>query len=268
MNERVEGVPDLSIVIPAYNEALRLPAYLEEIGRFFQKRGQQDHVEIIVVDDGSHDGTNSVVERFRQRNAAVKLFRHTPNRGKGYAVRVGMRQARGRLCLFADSDGATPISEIAKLEERIAQGAEVAIGSRALPDPSCVLRVRLHRKFFGRIFHQLICRLGIRGLTDTQCGFKLFQAGVAKELFSLLQIDGYGFDVELLFVAQKRGYRVVEVAVNWADQPGSKVRVLHDGLRMLREVWRVRRNDRQGLYALRNDLLSVTKPVEKGSSIN
>lgn len=259
---------DLSIVIPAYNEALRLPAYLEEIEAYFQERGQQNQVEIIVVDDGSQDETSSVVERFHQRNPAIKLLRHVPNRGKGYAVRVGMLNATGKLRLLADADGATPISEVAKLEAGITQGAAIAIGSRALHDPSRVLRVRWYRKFFGRIFHLVIRCLGIRGLTDTQCGFKLFQAYVATDLFSVLQIDGYGFDVELLFVAQKRGYRITEVAVNWVHQPGSKVRVVQDGLRMIGEVWSVRRNYLQGLYAAQNVLLPATASAEKQSSIS
>jgi dolichyl-phosphate beta-glucosyltransferase len=126
----------------------------------------------------------------------------------------------------------------------------------------------MHRKFFGRIFHLLIRCLGIRGLTDTQCGFKLFRAGAAKALFSALEIDGYGFDVELLFVALKRDYRVVEVAVNWADQPGSRVRVFQDGLQMTREVWKVRRNYLRGLYAHRNNLLPVTKAVKREPSVS
>lgn len=252
--ERVEKTPYLSIVIPAYNEEQRLPSYLLEIEKYFRHRGSYKQIEIIVVDDGSHDGTSAVVESFQQQEFPVRLMRLPSNRGKGYTVRTGMLSAKGKLRLFTDADGATPISEFAKLEERILQGADLVIGSRALYDPTCVLRTRWHRKFFGRIFHLLVGTLGVRGLTDTQCGFKLFHHHVVKDLFSVLKIDGYGFDVELLFIAQRQGHRITEVAINWEDRPGSKVRVIQDGIRMICELWIVRRNYRRGSYPVRKTL--------------
>ena len=260
---RVAKAPYLSIVIPAYNEAQRLPAYLREIETYFCERNRQEQVEVVVVDDGSQDETSAVIERFRQKSFVIRVLRLPSNHGKGYAVRVGMLSARGELRLFTDADGATPIAELAKLEERIALGAEIAIGSRALNDPTCVLQVRRHRKFFGRIFHLLVRALGIRGLTDTQCGFKLFRHHTVNDLFSVLQIDGYGFDVELLFVAQRRGYRIAEVAINWADRPGSKVQVIKDGIRMISELWTVRRNYLGGLYTPQK----TPRPVNEVTSL-
>jgi len=244
----VDDVPYLSIVIPAYNEARRLPSYLLEIATYFRQQRRQDQIEIVVVDDGSQDETSTVVESFQQKDFPVRLIRLPVNHGKGYAVRTGMLSARGKLRLFVDADGATPISEFAKLEERITQGAEISVGSRALYDPACMLRARWHRKVLGRLFHRLVLCLGISGITDTQCGFKVFGAHAAKDLFSVLRLDGWGFDVELLFVAQQRGYHIAEVAINWTDQAGSKVQVLKDGFRMIREVLRVHKNYRRGLY--------------------
>jgi dolichyl-phosphate beta-glucosyltransferase len=158
------------------------------------------------------------------------------NRGKGYAVRVGMLNARGLFRIFADADGATPIGELCRLEGALQAGADVVLGSRALPDPTVRLKARLHRVAAGRVFAWLVVRLGLRGIADSQCGFKGFRGAVAEDLFRSLRTDGYGFDVELLLLARRRGYRITEVAVNWAEQPGSKVTVVWDGPRM---VWQV-----------------------------
>lgn len=237
-----------SVVIPAYNEEKRLPAYLREITAYFDCKGER--YEVLVVDDGSRDSTGAVVESLRDSFPALRLMRLPRNRGKGCAVRTGMLKAAGELRLFTDADGATPIREVERLEERIAQGADIAIGSRALRDDTRMVQAKWHRVFFGQIFNAIVRCLGVRDIADTQCGFKLFRAQVARDLFSMLQIDGYGFDVEMLFVAQRRGYSIAEVPVNWMDQPGGRVRVACDGLRMLRELWVIRRNELRGLYAL------------------
>jgi dolichyl-phosphate beta-glucosyltransferase len=142
---------------------------------------------------------------------------------------------------MADADGATPIAEVARLEAAVAAGADIAIGSRALHDPAVIRQVRTHRKLSGHVFNFLVRRLGVPGVMDTQCGFKLFRGTVAAALFPLVTTDGFGFDVELLMMAVRRGYRIAEVPVNWADQPGSKVGVLRHGPRMLREVLSARR---------------------------
>jgi dolichyl-phosphate beta-glucosyltransferase len=245
-----EVSPRWSVVIPAYNEEKRLPAYLREVIAYFDGKGES--YEVVVVNDGSQDDTEAVVESLQESYSALRLVRLPCNRGKGYAVRAGMLNATGELRLFADADGATPIQEVEKLKKRIVEGADIAIGSRALRDKTRTVRAKWRRMFFGRIFNLIVQCLNVKGITDTQCGFKLFPARAAIDLFSVLQVGGYGFDVELLFVAQRRGYRIAEVAVNWADQAGSKVRIIPDGLRMLREVRIICRNQFLGLYASRD----------------
>ena len=230
--------PRWSVVIPAYNEAQRLPAYLREVVAYFDGRGEP--YEVIVVDDGSADETAARVLEARGIHPAVTLHRLAENRGKGFAVRAGMRAARGSVRLMADADGATPIAEVKRLETAIEAGADVAVGSRALPDPSVRREVQIHRKVSGEIFNFFARRMGVGDVTDTQCGFKLFRGAVAETLFRELETEGFGFDVELLMLARRRGCRVVEVAINWADQPGSKVDVLRDGPRMLAQIVRAR----------------------------
>jgi dolichyl-phosphate beta-glucosyltransferase len=236
-------VPDIipprwSVVIPAYNEAQRLPAYLSEVVAYFDGRGEP--YEVIVVDDGSADETAARVLEARAIHQAVTLHRLAENRGKGFAVRAGMRAACGELRLMADADGATPIAEAKRLETAIQAGADLALGSRALPDPSVHREVRIHRKLSGEIFNFFARRMGVGDVTDTQCGFKLFRGAAAEALFGELETTGFGFDVELLMLARRHRYRVIEVAINWADQPGSKVEVLRDGPRMLAQIVRAR----------------------------
>ena len=241
----------LSIVIPAYNEARRIVPYLEAITAYLGRRGLS--YELLVVDDGSRDDTAALVERAGTKNSHVRLIRLPRNTGKGAAVRAGMQAARGTFRLFADADGATPIQELERLEAAVNDGADLAIGSRTLASRDSRYRVeaRLHRTLLGNLFNRIVRSLVIHGIHDTQCGFKLFRQAVAQDLFSVARIDGYGFDLELLYVARRRGYRIAEVPINWADQPGSKVRVLRDGLAMLRELLAVRRNDAAGFYAAR-----------------
>ena len=233
------GEPRWSVVIPAFNEALRLPAYLGEVVAYFD--GRDEPYEVLVVDDGSRDETAARVLEAQVAHFSVTLHRLASNHGKGFAVRAGMRAARGDLRLMADADGATPIGEVKRLEAAIHAGADVAIGSRALADPSVSRHVRLHRKLSGDVFNFLVRRLGVPEVSDTQCGFKLFRGAAAEALFGELRTEGFGFDVELLLLARRRGYRVTEVAINWADQPGSKVGVLTDGPRMLVQILAVRR---------------------------
>jgi dolichyl-phosphate beta-glucosyltransferase len=173
------------------------------------------------------------------------------NHGKGTATRTGMLAAAGRLRLLADADGATEIHEIERLEAALAAGADVAIGSRLLAsrDSRYAVRARWHRSVLGTLFNQVIQRMGLEGIHDTQCGFKLFRADAAVDLFGASRIEGYGFDLEILYLARRRGYRIAEVPINWTDQPGSKVRVLRDGLTMWRDLFLVRRDARAGRYA-------------------
>ncbi len=222
------------MVIPAYNEAARLPRYLREVVPYFD--GRDEPYEVLVVDDGSTDDTGALVRETAAEYPAVDLLALPTNRGKGAAVRAGMLRARGTLRLMADADGATPILEVKRLEAAVQEGADLAVGSRALADPSVVVRARAHRRLAGRVFSAFTRALGIRRVADTQCGFKLFRGPVADALFEALRTEGFGFDVELLLRAQRRGYRIAEVPVNWADQPGGKVGVLRDGPSMLVQI--------------------------------
>jgi dolichyl-phosphate beta-glucosyltransferase len=230
-----------SVVIPAYNEAERLPRYLDEVVAYFDKRAEP--YEILVVDDGSSDGTTERLQAQRAAHPAISAVTFRENRGKGHAVRAGMTGARGDLRLMADADGATPIGEVARLEAAIQGGADIAVGSRARPDGAVVRHTRLHRRLVGNAFNLVVRAIGVWDVVDTQCGFKLFRGPVADDLFTALRTEGYGFDVEVLLRAQRRGYRIVEVPINWADQPGSKVGVLRHGPGMLREIvvarWRL-----------------------------
>lgn len=244
-------IVSLSVVIPAYNEARRIPAYLQSIVAYLDGRGLS--YEILVIDDGSSDETAALIERAGMQHSHIRLIRLPRNRGKGAAVRAGMQAARGELQLFADADGATPIPELERLEAAVNNGADIAIGSRTLASRDSRYRVkaRLHRTLMGNLFNRIVRRLGIRDIHDTQCGFKLFRQSAAQDLFARARIDGYGFDLELLYLARQRGYRIAEIPINWEDQPGSKVRVLSDGLRMLGELLAIRRNHARGLYAAR-----------------
>jgi len=236
--------PRWSVVIPAFNEADRLPAYLDEVVGYLEGRGAP--WEVIVVDDGSTDGTADVALAAGRAHRHVRLLALGGNQGKGAAVRAGMLAATGESRLFADADGATPIGELKRLEAALAAGADIAIGSRALADPAVSVCARAHRVVAGRLFNWLVARSGLAGIADSQCGFKAFTAAAATDLFGRLATSGFGFDVELLLLAQASGYRLVEVAVNWADRPGSKVGVLRHGPGMLWEIWRARRRLRGG----------------------
>ena len=228
----------LSVIIPAFNEARRLPVYLDEVVGFLEGRGEP--YEVIVVDDGSSDGTGALVQRVARRQPAVRLLPLGRNRGKGAAVRAGMLAAAGSRRLFTDADGATPIAELKRLEPALASGADIAIGSRVLVDAAVAVHTRPHRVAAGRVFNWLVARLGVRGVADSQCGFKLFTARAAEALFGALETVGFAFDVELLLRAQAAGFRIVEIPVNWADQEGSKVGVLRTGPGMLGQIVRAR----------------------------
>ena len=230
-----------------------------------QGRGQP--YEVLVVDDGSTDATSSVVETLASSAPEIQLLRAPLRRGKGAAVRRGMQAAVGHLQLFADADGATPIQELARLEQAVASGADLAIGSRTLASrlPDYAVQARLYRTILGNLFNSVVQQSGLKGITDTQCGFKLFRQAVAADLFGVSKVNGYGFDLELLYVAQQRGYRIAEIPVNWSDQPGSKVRILRDGLAMLRELAVIRRNGAKGHYAPQSRTQNLYPTTDPGA---
>jgi len=237
---------ELSVVIPAYNEEGRLPRTLDSVYDFLSNRKRS--FEIVVIDDGSEDRTTDIVLEYAKEHPEVRVKSYQPNRGKGYAVRVGMNAALGEAILINDADGSSPIEEVAKLEEALAAGADLAIGSRAKPDESRKVEALLHRKFIGNTFNAIVQSLLLPGIYDTQCGFKLFKNAVAKDIFAVNRIDGFGFDVEVLYIAKIRNYKIVELAINWANMEGSKVNVLVDSPKMLLEVFKVAIGAWFGLY--------------------
>jgi dolichyl-phosphate beta-glucosyltransferase len=238
-----------SIVIPAYNESERICATLEKVLAFV--RSQNWAAEIIVVNDGSTDGTSVVVQGYASRHPNLRLIENPGNRGKGYSVRNGMMHATGEILLFSDADLSSPIEESTKLFDAIEKGAEVAIGSRWLRTELQVQPQPLHRRIFGRVFNlALRLVLGLR-YKDTQCGFKAFTHRAAQAIFPLQHIERWGFDPEILFLAQRFGFRVAEVPVQWAHREGTKISPLRDGLKMVWEMIRVRWYAINGKYDVR-----------------
>jgi dolichyl-phosphate beta-glucosyltransferase len=233
---------ELSVVIPAYNEARRLPATLARLRQHLAARGRA--CEILVVDDGSSDGTAEVAGATGE---AVRVLRHEPNRGKGFAVRRGMLAATGERRLMTDADLSTPIEELAKLEAEIDRGFDVAIGSRAVAGARIEVHQPAYRETMGRAFNVLVQALLLPGLHDTQCGFKLFTAGAAAAAFSASRLDGFSFDVEALYVARLRGLRIAEVPVVWRNDDATRVSLGGGGAAFL-DLFRIRLLALRGTY--------------------
>jgi dolichyl-phosphate beta-glucosyltransferase len=231
---------DLSIVIPAYNEALRLGPTLQRVVSYLRQQGGL--YEVLVVDDGSTDATAEVALGFI--DGGVRLLRQEVNRGKGAVIRIGVLASRGREVLLMDADLSTPIEEIEKLRPHLA-AAPLVLGSRAVQGSDVTQHQPFYREWMGRTFNLIIRLLGVRGLRDTQCGFKLLDGDVARRLFSELTIERFAYDVELVLLARRHGYRVIEVGVRWADSPSSRVNPLSDSFRMFWDVlvlrWRAGR---------------------------
>jgi len=234
----------LSVVIPAYDEARRLGPSLDRVTAYLRERGLEH--EILVVDDGSSDATASLVTSHPA--PSLRLLRQPENRGKGAALRRGVLASRGRRVLLCDADLSTPIEELERLEPRIEDGADLVLGSRGLSDSEVAVRQPLYRELMGKTFNRIIRLLGVRGVRDTQCGFKLLDGEAARRLFAEMVTDGFAFDVELVWLARRHGYRIAEVGVRWLDSPGSRVHPLFDSSAMLRDVlfmrWRHRRRRR------------------------
>jgi dolichyl-phosphate beta-glucosyltransferase len=228
----------LSIVIPAYNEQQRLPRTALEAIRWCNLNNLQ--YEILIVDDGSTDDTLAIVDLLEHHDCNVRHLA-CPHKGKGAAVRMGMLNTKGRFALFMDADGATPLTEIPRLLMQLEHGHDVAIGSRVLQRAGEVtVETSWHRKVIGRVFARLVNIFAIGGIADTQCGFKMFRQEVVKTIFSRQRLDGFAFDVELLFIARQLGLSIAEIPVNWQNQAGSKVNLLTDSARMLWDLSRIR----------------------------
>ena len=230
----------LSVVVPAYNEALRLPATLARVEDYLGRLGVA--YEIVVVDDGSTDGTAARAARER-----VRVLRHEPNRGKGYAVRRGMLAATGERRLLTDADLSTPIEELAKLQAALDEGYDVAIGSRAIAGARIEVHQPAYREAMGRLFNRLVQVLLLPGLHDTQCGFKLFSAGAAGAAFAPATLDGFSFDVEALYLARQRGLRIAEVPVTWRNDAATRVG-LGGGAAAFVDLLRIRLRAWRGAY--------------------
>jgi dolichyl-phosphate beta-glucosyltransferase len=235
------SAPELSVVIPAYNEALRLPSTLARI----REQLAAGSYEIVVVDDGSSDGT---AERAHAAGGErLSVLRVERNRGKGHAVRRGMLAARGALRLMSDADLSTPIEELPRLLARAREGFDVVIGSRALAASRIEVHQPWYRESLGRFFNLLVRALLLPELRDTQCGFKLFSARAADEVFAAARLDGFGFDVEALVIARRRGYRIAELPVTWRNDAATRVSALR-GFQAFLDLGRIRWNAWLGRY--------------------
>jgi glycosyltransferase involved in cell wall biosynthesis len=258
--------PSLSIVIPAYNESARIEPALERVLSCVAQRHWD--AEVLVVDDGSTDQTAAVVRRWMVSHPNLQLIHNEGNRGKGYSVRNGLLQARGRVVMFTDADLSSPIEEAERLFAALDDGADVAIGSRWLDKQRQTIHQPLYRRFFGRCFNWVTRKVIGLPYKDTQCGFKAFRREAAQTICRLQTIERWGFDPEILFIARKLKYKIVEVAVTWGHDERSRISYLRDGLKMLQEMAEIRINSLQGRYdkaiaALKDTSTMITPQVTR-----
>jgi dolichyl-phosphate beta-glucosyltransferase len=236
--------PFLSIIIPAYNEESRLPGTLTKVGRFL--REQPYLSEVLVVDNNSTDQTSQIIRDFSKQYDFIKES-YERNPGKGAAVRCGMKEAQGKFLFMSDADLSMPIEEVNRFLPPVLEGFQVAIASRE--EPGAIRYNEPHfRHLGGRFMNWLIQLLILPGLKDTQCGFKCFSNQAARDLFDKQILDGWSFDIELLYIARQRGYRIVEVAIPWTYNQESKVHAVRDALQMLMDIRTIRANHKQGVY--------------------
>lgn len=238
MPESIDVKPYLSLIIPAYNEQDRIVSSLADVRVYLSSLDKP--YEIIVVDDGSSDDTTRVVNEQAAGDDRVKVITHTPNRGKGYAVRLGMLASQGEYAAFSDADLSTPIEELQKLFTAMEHGSDIAIGSRALKDSQLVVHQPLYRELGGKALNLVIRLFTVHGIHDTQCGFKLFKGNAAYRIFDQCILNGWGFDVEVLYLARKMGYSVAEIPVRWAHAGASKIHPFQAGLQVLKDIARIR----------------------------
>jgi len=229
---------DISVIIPAKDEELRLPSFLDQLADYCQQ--SQKSYEIIVVDDGSRDNTSEVVEQFKNKFEQLKLIRLIQNRGKGYAIRSGFFEASGEILIFMDADGSTPPEAIAENLCHFDAGVDIVIGSRVLGDAQHQIQAKWYRRKIGEVFNFFVHLFLFEDIEDTQCGFKMFRRTLSKPLFARMKIYGFGFDLEILYLAKKLGYIVKEVPVNWHHVDASKTHLVIDSCKMfvnILQVW-------------------------------
>jgi len=238
---------DISIIVPAYNEEQRIGPTLRDLDDYLAIAGLR--YEIVVVNDGSTDGTAALVESMARTRPALRCIDASPNRGKGSAVRIGMLAARGAVRVMYDADGAVPPDQLPKIVNPVRLGqSAVAIGSRYAAGASVARKQPRYRIWWSRLANKVIQRTVVPGVLDTQCGFKAFSAEAARAVFRRTLIDGWAFDLEALAVAHRFGFSIAEVAVSWSDDPRSKINPLGDAWRVIRELLVIRRNLRSGVY--------------------
>ncbi len=236
--------PFLSVIIPAHNEERRLPKTLEQVLAYLEH--QPYTAEVLVVENGSQDATFEIAQDFARRHASLRALQVSA-RGKGLAVRHGMLAASGAYRFLCDADLSMPIEELAHFLPPQLEGYDIAIASREAPG-AVRYGEPAYRHFVGRVFNHLVRWLAVPGFHDTQCGFKCFRGEVAEDLFAVQRLTGLGFDVEVLFIAQRRGYRIAEVPIPWYFDPDSRVRLVRDSLAMFADILRVHWNWRKGVY--------------------
>ncbi|HEY4962397.1 MAG TPA: dolichyl-phosphate beta-glucosyltransferase [Candidatus Limnocylindrales bacterium] len=257
--------PTHSFILPAYNESERLTTSIPKVLEYVHARNLR--AEIIVVNDGSTDKTAEVVRQFAAANPMIILLENPGNRGKGYSVRHGMLHAKGAVALFTDADLSSPITEADKLFAALADGADVAIGSRWLQRDLQTERQPFYRQLYGRLFNlglSIVLRLDYR---DTQCGFKAFTRQAIQVVFTRQRVERWGFDPELLFLARKYKLKTVEVPVEWAHDHRSKINPLRDGLRMGLDVLQIRWNSLMGRYKRASKALSDAAPAQPSAPV-
>ena len=241
------AAPELSIIIPAYNEELRLPETLKRIAAYLETFGHD--TEVLVVDDGSKDRTAQVAESFRDRLPSLRVIPNGVNRGKGFSVRHGMREARGRIALFTDADLSAPIEEAGKLFDALQdKNCDVAIGSRAVDRSLIFERESRFREFAGIIFNKIVRLILWLPFVDTQCGFKAFRRDRCAIIFEQQTIERFGFDPELLYLARHHGLHAVEIPVRWGHSHATKVSMMRDSVQMFLDVFQIRWNSLLGRY--------------------
>jgi glycosyltransferase involved in cell wall biosynthesis len=257
--------PQLSIVIPAYNESARIENALDRVLSCIADRNWD--AEVLVVDDGSKDDTAAIVQRWMAIHPRLHLIQNPGNKGKGYSVRNGLLQAAGEIVMFTDADLSAPMEEGERLIAALEYGADVAIGSRWMDRTRQTIHQPLYRQFFGRCFNWVTRTIMGLPYKDTQCGFKAFRRPAAQVIFRLQTIERWGFDPEILFIARKLKYVVREVPVTWGHDERSRMSYLKDGMKMLEDMARIRSNSLRGRYdeaiaAMKDTSTMVTPPVE------